>query len=214
MVNVIASECKKIPLNESTTKSSDYFSKILAAFDEDIVFDGNTDSFVSPTNKQFFVQLFDVDSANAIINRQPILFPTPSPGKSSCWLALINDAGDTGRMAYEAQDGTIKVLHIKDISAFNSDQTRSTVTVDKSRASEYQGEIFCIHDTAKGASLAACENFGMVTGDGRSYELILESGVKATGYTEGASVRVSGVLTPGASPLGLDGTLTVVKLRK
>ncbi len=83
-----------------------------------------------------------------------------------------------------------------------------------SRASEYQGEIFCIHDTEKGASLAACENFGFLMSDNKSYELVLKSGVKATGYIEGARVRVSGVLTPGASPLGLDGTLTVVKLRK
>jgi len=50
--------------------------------------------------------------------------------------------------------------------------------------------------------------------DGKSYELVLESGVRATGYKEMEKVKVSGVLTTGSSPLGLDGSLTVFKFRR
>ncbi len=84
----------------------------------------------------------------------------------------------------------------------------------ESQGTDYQGQILCIHDTKKGTSLSACDSFGMMMSDDTYYELILGNGVRATGYTQMEKVKVSGVLTPGTSPLGLDGTLTVSKISK
>jgi len=99
-------------------------------------------------------------------------------------------------------------------TAAGSNQTLQPVNIDGSQAADYQGQIFCIKDTKKGASLSACESFGIIMSDDTPYELILDSGVDATGYKEMEKVKVSGVLSPEKSSLGPDGVLIVFKISK
>ncbi len=97
----------------------DYFLGLYSSFGSDIRIDEGSGYFVSPSNKHFTLQFFNVEEETVIAKRQLILFPSPTEQKSYCWIAEIEDTPGIGRAAYETQSGEIKVIRVKNLPAFS-----------------------------------------------------------------------------------------------
>jgi len=85
-------------------------------------------------------------------------------------------------------------------------------TAQKSQAKQYQGQIFCIKDTAKGGLLTSCEKLGILMTDDKYYEVIFESGANAKAFHELQNVKILGVLTDKPSTSGLPGWINVFEI--
>jgi len=97
----------------------DYASNLFLALGGDVLYDPVKNIFVSASQKRFAIMPIDATDKLSVSERPVVLFPTHRNQIPLCWAVLIEDAQGMGRMAYETQDGEIKVLEVKNLPAFS-----------------------------------------------------------------------------------------------